>query len=75
MKYKAGDDAYFIENNRMVTPVHIKSVSGGFCLIQFENGGGIRVKEHRLFQTEDEARLSIGLPPTKKTKYISPYDI
>ena len=42
-------------------------------LVRFEGGGGIRVREHRLFATEEEAKKSItGLKDEFRKK--TPYD-
>lgn len=70
-RMKAGDTAYIIESNRFIKPVTIVNCSGGMYLIHFENGGGIRVKEHRLFATEEAAKesLNIASEPTRKTPY------
>lgn len=40
--------------------VEILSTAGGLYLIRFlDSGGGIKVKEHRLFATKEEAERSI----------------
>ena len=69
--YKAGDTAYIVESNRFIRKVTIKSCAGGMYLIKFEDGGGIKVKEYRLFATKEDAEASIPKQP-KKPK--SPYD-
>ena len=59
-KLKSGDIAYIIESNRFIREVKIKSCSGEIYLIQFtDSGGGIKVKEHRLFPTREEAENSL----------------
>lgn len=71
-KLKAGDTAYIIESNRIIREVEIKNCSGGMYLIRFkDSGGGIKVKEHRLFVSRDEAEayISTGVKAKK-----SPYD-
>lgn len=73
VKMKAGDTAYIVESNRIVREVKIISCSGGMYLVRFEGGGGIRVREHRLFATEEEAKKSItGLKDEFRKK--TPYD-
>ncbi len=73
-KYKAGDTAFIVESNRFIREVEIRNCSGGMYLVKFkDNGGGIKLKEHRLFQTKEEAEASIN-KPTKKTVHRSPYD-
>ena len=70
-KLKAGDTAYIIESNRIIREVEIKNCSGGMYLIRFkDSGGGIKVKEHRLFVSRDEAEASISTGvKAKKTPY------
>ena len=74
--FKAGDKAYIVENNRIVRQCMVVRVSSGMHLIRFENGGGIQVKRHRLFTSQEEAENSV--PAVKKEKkssgYRSPYD-
>ena len=75
--FKPGDKAYIVENNRIVRQCTVVRVSAGMHLIRFENGGGIQVKAHRLFATQEEAENSV--PTIKKaaakpTGYRSPYD-
>ena len=71
-KLKAGDTAYIIESNRIIREVEIKNCSGGMYLIRFkDSGGGIKVKEHRLFVSRGEAEASISTGAKAKK---SPYD-
>lgn len=59
-KLKAGDIAYIVESNRIIREVEVKNCSAGMYLIRFiDSGGGIKVKEHRLFATKEEAEASI----------------
>ena len=72
-KMKAGDTAFIVESNRIVREVEIKSFAGGMYLIGFkDSGGGIKVKEHRLFATREDAESSIQTKQKGRTK--SPYD-
>lgn len=59
MKYKAGDIAYLVESNRFIREGKIKQYYNGLYLFQFVEGGAIRVKEHRLFASEEEAQVQI----------------
>lgn len=55
-KFKAGDKAFIVESNRWIREVEIRSTAGGMYLIRFlDSGGGIKVKESRLFATREEA--------------------
>lgn len=64
--------ASVVESNRFIREAEVRSCTGGIYLIKFkDNGGGIKLKEHRLFATKEEAEASI---PKVKPKYRSPYD-
>lgn len=67
-RYKVGDTAYLLESNRTVRKVQIMRFSGGMYLVKFENGGGIRVKEHRLYDTEEAATASLPNKPADEPK-------
>lgn len=74
--FKAGDKAYIVENNRIVHQCTVVRVSAGMHLIRFENGGGIQVKGHRLFASQEETENSVpGIKKTieKRSGYRSPY--
>ena len=72
-KYKAGDNVYILECNRIVTPVKILKWIAGMYLIQLPSGGGIQVKEHRLFRTEEEAKAAVPYSEPERRKK-TPYD-
>lgn len=38
-KFKAGDEAFIVESNRIVQKVTVARYSGGVYLIKFEGGG------------------------------------
>ena len=65
-KFNTRDKAYFVESNCRVREVQIINNAGGMYLIRFDNGGGIRVKEHRLYTTKEEADAI--LPKKKQPK-------
>lgn len=69
---KAGDVAFLVESNRIIREVKVVNCSVGMYLIKFPNGGGIRVKGHRLFATEEEAKQCI--PGYDGLKSKSPYE-
>lgn len=59
-KFKAGSKAFIVESSIFVKEVYVVKSSGGFCLIRYANSdGGYRVRESRLFATEEEAKASI----------------
>lgn len=65
-KFKAGDKAYIVESNRWIREVEIRSTAGGMYLIKFlDSGGGIKVKESRLFVTKEEAEKRLNGEKTK----------
>ena len=70
---KPGDIAYIVESSRIIREVTIVKCSGGLYVVRFnDSGGGIQVKKHRLFASEEEAKKSIpGYEPPKRK---SPYD-
>ena len=66
MAFKSGDTVFIVESNRFIREAEIRSCSGGMYLVKFkDNGGGIKLKEHRLFATKEEAEASITKPVKK----------
>ena len=73
-KYKPGDLAYIVESNRYIREVQIRSASGGMYVIRFtDTGGGIKVKESRLFPSKADAEQRVQNNPEEKRKK-TPYD-
>ncbi len=69
---KVGTTAYFIESNRIIREVAIVRCNGRMYLIRFnDTGGGIQVKKHRLFETEEEAKKFLGDVIDKENTYFS----
>lgn len=60
-KFEKGTAAFLVENGVRVKEVHIINYSGGFYLVKFRDGAGMRVKEHRLFHTKEEAAKSANI--------------
>ena len=59
-KFNQGDTAFIVESNRFIREVKVLKCAGGFCTIKFlDSSGGIKVREHRLFSTKEEAEGSI----------------
>lgn len=73
-KYKANETAFLIESNRVIRKVKIVKFTGGLYTVQFGNGGGIKVRETRLFATEEEARSALPKPKPKPVHYPSPWE-
>ena len=69
MRFKKGDLAYIVENQRRITPVKVMAVSGGFCTVRFDSdSSAIRVRDSRLFKTEEEASRSLNMTGYKGRK-------
>lgn len=75
-KYAKDDIAYLIESNRFVREVKVIKFSGGLYTIQFrKGGGGIKVRESRLFPTREEAEAAISTPKAKPAQHHpTPWD-
>lgn len=75
-KYKAGDTAFLIESNRIIREVSIIRVSGSFYTVKFvKDGGGIKVRESRLFATREEAEVTLPKKDQPRSPYYrSPWD-
>lgn len=70
VKFKAGDTAYLIESNRIVREVTIIKFAGGFYTIRFkDSSGGIKVRETRLYSSNEEAEISMGTVCSKRKSY------
>lgn len=55
-RYKQGDKAFIVESKRFIREVEIVKFSGGLYTLRFtDSGGGIRLRENRLFTTKKEA--------------------
>ena len=68
-KYKPGDLAYIIESNRFIREVQVRSAAGGMYVIRFtDTGGGIKVKESRLFPSKVDAERSLQGNQEEKRK-------
>ena len=59
-KYSPGDTAFLVESGRFIREVTILKVSGDFCTIRFsDTGGGIKVRENRLYPSKADAEASL----------------
>ena len=75
-KFRANDIAFLVVSNREVREVQILKVQGDMYVVRFVNGGGgLRVRERRLFTTAEDAEASL---PKKKLSqsvfYRSPWE-
>lgn len=59
-KYNPGDTAYIIESGLYVREVVILRAAGGMYTVRFSDyGGGMKVRESRLFPSSEEAEKSL----------------
>ena len=59
--FEQGDKCFIVENNRTIKAAKIISRQGEFCTIQTVGScGAIRLKESRLFETEEDANNHIN---------------
>lgn len=58
---KHGVTAYIIESNKKIRKVTVAHITGNMALVKFDEGGGIRVRLSRLFDTEEAARRYLGV--------------
>lgn len=75
-KFNVGDTVYLVESNRMVREVLIVKYAGGFYTIRFkDSGGGIKVREHRLYASKEEAESAIEKAHPKQKSTWSRWDL
>lgn len=58
---KEGITAYIIENNLKIRKVTVAHITGNMALVKFDEGGGIKVRLNRLFESEVAARRYLGI--------------
>ena len=59
-KYKPGDTVYIIESVRFIRKCVVLKYSGGLYTLRFpDSGGGIKLRENRLFPTEEDAKKKV----------------
>lgn len=59
-KYQAGQRVYIIQSNRWVRKATVLKYASGMYTIKFTEGGGLRLRESRLFSSEEEAQEVIN---------------
>ena len=58
--YNPCDRAYIVESNHYIREVEVINVVGGFRTIRFvDRGGGIKVRESRLYPSREAAEASL----------------
>lgn len=61
-EFKRGDIVFIIENGRNISSAKILNCAGGFYTLQMiGRTGALRVKAHRLYRSEQDAKRSLGI--------------
>ncbi len=55
-KYQAGETVFIVAAGNRVIEASVLRYTGGFYTLRLPEGGGLRLKEHRLFATREEAQ-------------------
>ena len=59
-KYKPGDTVYIVSSVRWIREAKVLKYAGGFYTLKFaDTGGGIKVRESRIFPTKEAAEVNI----------------
>ena len=59
-KYQPGQKVFLTGgNNNLIKEATVLKYTGGFYTIRFENGGGVKVRESRIYPTRKEAEEAI----------------
>lgn len=59
-KYQPGQKVFLTGGNtHLIKEATVLKYTGGFYIIRFENGGGVRVRESRIYPTRKEAEQAI----------------
>ena len=70
MKYRPGDIAYIVSNNKWVRTVEVVGASYGLITVHIlERNSYIRLRENRLFPTEEAAKASLPKTVTSDPIY------
>ena len=67
--FRKGQTVYFLQSKKNVMQARIIAVSGGFYTLKLADGGGIRLRESRLYATEEDAKKAIQKPYVKPKLY------
>ena len=65
-RFEPNTTAYIVESGMSIREVQVERFSGGLYTVRFpETGGGIQIRESRLFATKEEAEAVL---PKKKPR-------
>lgn len=70
--WNIGDVCYFVTNGHKVSSGIITSVETGFCVVKYSKSGALRLRQSKLYLTEEEAEKHVIWTPQKH--YRTPYD-
>lgn len=73
MAYETGSEVFFIESNRIIRKATVVRRSVNFYILRFDEGGGIQLREGRVFLTKEQAEAILSEEKVQK-KANSPYD-
>lgn len=60
MMYKQGDKAYITESGRIIREVIVVRVAGGMYTLKFtDTGGGVKLREGRLYSSKEAAEDAV----------------
>lgn len=64
--FRKGQNVWFLQSKKNVIQARVIAVSGGFYTLKLADGGGIRLRESRLYATEEAAKRAVQKP------YVNP---
>ena len=68
-KFKLHQIVYMIVSGKKIKEMVVMKYSGGFYVVRYrDTGGGLRVRESRLYATKAEAEKAGGIGPGNKPK-------
>lgn len=67
--FRKGQTVYFLQSKKNVMQARIIAVFGGFYTLKLADGGGIRLRESRLYAKEEDAKKAIQKPYVKPKLY------
>ncbi|MDD6727577.1 MAG: hypothetical protein PUE16_09630 [Lactimicrobium massiliense] len=59
-KYQNGQKVWFIQSRRYVREAAVVSYGNDFYVIRYSNGGGIRLREDRLYSSFEAAQEAVN---------------
>lgn len=66
MTYETGTEVFIIESNRIIRKATVVRRSSDFYILRFDGGGGIRLREGRIFSTREQAEATLHREKVQK---------